>query len=232
MYEELLKKIGLTTNETKVYLALLCGGKQTTGTIIKLADKGLIKTVKENNVKQFLPNNPETLLNYLADKEKEIHKEQTAIQQLLPTLKNLIHQEKNPEDVSYIKGIEGLQPVIYHLLTTAKRLRFMGARSDKAERYNTFWKTWHQERVKRKLKAQVIFSDKNTSYWKFFKQLSYTETREILSFSPAVIMIIDEHVFILSYEGELTCIHIISTAIATSFNNFFDSLWNYAQQKS
>jgi hypothetical protein len=74
----------------------------------------------------------------------------------------------------------------------------------------------------------MLFSDKNTEYWRFFKKMPFTEVRETLSFSPSAVMIIDNECFLLSYEEEFTCIHIISDSTAKSFSGFFDGLWKFA----
>jgi len=42
--------------------------------------------------------------------------------------------------------------------------------------------------------------------------------------------IIDNNVFIHSYEKELTTIHIASDLIVTSFSGFFDDLWKTAKK--
>ena len=73
---------------------------------------------------------------------------------------------------------------------------------------------------------------KKQTYWKFYKKLRYTEVREILSFTPSAVLIIDNDVFIFSYEEELTCIHIKSKPISDSFSQFFDDLWRVAKSES
>ena len=68
VYEELLKACGLTQNESLVYLSLLKIGKTTTSKIVKeanisggkiyetlekLIQKGLVKSIIENGIKNF-----------------------------------------------------------------------------------------------------------------------------------------------------------------------------------
>jgi hypothetical protein len=56
--------------------------------------------------------------------------------------------------------------------------------------------------------------------------MRYTEVKEVLSFSPSSIMIIDDQAFIFSYgEEEFTCISMHSKKIAESLSNMFNSLW-------
>lgn len=244
MHEELLKASGLTQNESLVYLALLKTGKSTSSKIVKeanisggkiyetldkLSQKGLVKSVIENGVKHFIASEPEMLIEYIKDKERELLKKEKELKDILPQLKNLKEHQQKLENVSYIKGFRGLTPVIYNTLKKAKSIKIMGVTSKKDVKFNNFWKEWHKERVKLKKPAQMIFSDKNTEYWRFYKKLKHTKIKEILHFTPSAITIIDNNVFIHSYEEQLTTIHVLSDAIATSFSNFFNDLWQQAK---
>jgi hypothetical protein len=43
-------------------------------------------------------------------------------------------------------------------------------------------------------------------------------------------MIIDDELFIFTYEEELHTIHVRSSATAASYRNFFESMWEYASK--
>jgi len=244
MYEEILYKCGLTQNETKVYLALLKLTKASSGKIVKeagisggkvyetlnkLIEKGLIKVVTENGIKQFITHNPETLLTYTKEREKEIQQVELQLRTIVPSLKKLKQNEEPLETVFFIRGMRGIRELVFEMLEGAKEIKIMGVRSTKNEQYNNFWRNWHRQRVALKKHARVMFSDRNTEYWKFFKQLKYTAIKEILHFSPSAIMIIDNNVLIFSYDDGFKCIHITSNAIAKSFTGFFDDLWRIAK---
>jgi sugar-specific transcriptional regulator TrmB len=243
-YEELLKACGLTQNESLVYLSLLKVGKATSSIIVKeanisggkiyetlekLIQKGLVKSIIENGVKKFIANEPEMLIEYIKDKEKELHKKEEELEKILPQLKNLKEHDQQLENVSLIKGLRGVKPLIYKPLEKSKKIKIMGVTSKKEVQYNNFWRAWHNERIRLKKKAEIIFSDKDTDYWKFFKKLKYTKVKEMLSFTPSAILLVDENIFIFSYEKNLTCIHIKSLSISDSFYQFFEGLWNVAK---
>ena len=243
-HEELLKACGLTQNEGLVYLSLLKIGKATSSKIVKEANissgkiyetleklihKGLVKSIIENGVKNFMANEPEMLIEYIKDKERELHKKEEELEKILPQLKSLKEHEHRLENVSLIKGLRGIKPLIYESLEKSKAIKIMGVTSKKDIQFNNFWEAWHIERIRLRKKAKIIFSDKNTDYWKFYKKLKYTEVKEILSFTPSAILIIDLNLFIFSYEEELTCIHIKSKSISDSFSQFFDGLWRVAE---
>ncbi|MBS3123803.1 hypothetical protein J4437_04160 [Candidatus Woesearchaeota archaeon] len=239
MYESLLENTGLTKNEAAAYLALLKNGKSTSYKIVreakmssgkiyetldKLQQKGLIKSILENGVKHFTANDPEALFEYLKQKEQAIIEKEKELHKILPNLKDLRIKEEI-EEVGLISGFRGISPLVYKALENAKSIKIMGVSSTKNVKFNNFWKNWHRERILKKKKAQIIFSDKGSDYWKFFKKLELTEVKESLIISPSAIMIIDEQSFIFSYDQELKCIHIVSESIAKSFSGFFDSIW-------
>ena len=240
MYEELLSECGLTKNESLTYLALLKLGKSKSGDIVreakisggkiyetlyKLVDKGLVKFVSENRIKYFIANSPNTLISYVREKERRLQKKEKELEKILPQLSGLKRKDINSESVFLIKGLRGISNIVYEVLKNAKEIRIMGIRSSKDDKYNDFWMSWHKKREELKKEAKILFSDKKTPYWHFFKKLNYTQVKEILHFSPSAIMIIDNNCFIFSYDKELTCIHIVSEPIAKSFSNFFEDLW-------
>ena len=241
MYENILFELGLTKNEIKVYLALLKGGKSQSGKIVKeskvssgkiyeslhkLQEKGLIESTVENGIKRFMASNPESLLLYMNEKKSQIENKTKELEKIIPQLKSQFSFNKIEEGVFLIKGFRGIKPIIYETLNKCKsEIKVQGIRSSKESKYNIFWQHWHAERVKLKINAKVIFSDKGSNYWNFFQSLPFTKTRAITSISPSAIMIIENNVFIFSYEEEFTCVHIVSLTIAKSFSTVFESLW-------
>jgi sugar-specific transcriptional regulator TrmB len=243
MHEQLLEETGLTKNEASVYLALLQIGRAKAGEIIreskvssgkiyetlgKLIDKGLVKSFTENGVKHFLASEPESIISYLKEQETKLHKKEEALQKIIPVLQSLKKSPLETEHLSLVKGFRGISPLVYHAMIEGGEAKIMGVRSSKDETFNNFWKHWHEKRIEMRKNAKMLFTDRDTEYWKYFKEQKYTEIRETLSFSPSAIMIIDKNVFIFSYEEEFTCIHIQSEAVAKSFNSFFDGLWAFA----
>jgi DNA-binding PadR family transcriptional regulator len=254
MYQKLLEESGLTKNEAIVYTALLKLGNSKAGEIIhdakissgkiyetldKLSAKGLVKTVIENGVKHFIANDPGALLLYLDEKERTLHEKKKDLEKIIPDLEQLRKLDAKLDTVSIIKGFRGVSPIIYDALEkNAKKennlekdsdIMVMGVRSSKNVKFNNFWKKWHRKRIELKKNALMLFCDKETDYWKFFKKLPYTKVRETLSFSPSAVMIIDDAVFIFSYDEELICIHIVSKSIADSFLGFFNSMWKFSE---
>jgi len=245
MQEKLLTEAGLTLNEAKVYLSLLKLGKAPSGKIVKeahiaggkvyetlykLIHKGLVEVITENNIKQFIAADPQSLLLYMEERKNQITKQADRLATIVPELQKIKHLTEPQENVYLIKGFRGVRPLVDKAILKAKgEFLIMGVRSSKEPQFNIFWQHWHEHRVAQKRKARLLFTDRNTEYWKFFQKMKLTKTRNISSLSPSAIMIIDNQTFIFSYDqNEFTCIHIVSDSIAKSFTSFFEGLWNIA----
>ncbi len=106
-----LEKIGLTEGESKVYLALLQIGQSTAGPIVeksgisnsksyiilsKLEKKGLVSEILVDGVKEFIPTNPQRLIEILNEKKDEIDDLKKSVENSLPYFNVLqsMHEKK------------------------------------------------------------------------------------------------------------------------------------------
>ena len=132
----LLKNVGLSENESEVYLALLSMGEasvleisekinknrtHTHDLLHALIDRGLASYVIAHNKKQFRASNPEKLIDYLREKEEKIERQKKEIEKELPALMNLQNSTKKKTNVEIYCGKEGIKSVYNEILRTAKR---------------------------------------------------------------------------------------------------------------
>src|SRR3989344_7245931 len=105
MNTQILKQVGLTDTEIKVYLALLSVGSTSAGHLVeetglyrknlydalnKLIDKGLVTYVIENKIKLFQAKNPENLEKYLDEKKAKIEEQKQEVQKTISELNSLL----------------------------------------------------------------------------------------------------------------------------------------------
>ena len=98
---KLLREIGLTEGESKVYLALIGLGQTTTGPIVKkagvstsksykilsrLEEKGLSSHVYKNKIKYFRAAPPEKILEIAKEQTLEAERRKKEIEKLIPEL--------------------------------------------------------------------------------------------------------------------------------------------------
>jgi sugar-specific transcriptional regulator TrmB len=96
-----LQKIGFTTGEAKVYLALLKHGEQTKSTLAcnadvssskvyeiaeKLIKKGIASSIIRNGKKFYQGSEPEHLNTYIKNKELELQNEKEIVKDIIPMI--------------------------------------------------------------------------------------------------------------------------------------------------
>jgi sugar-specific transcriptional regulator TrmB len=248
MNEQLLEEIGLTKGEIKVYLTLLKLGETTTGKIIeeaqissgkiyeildKLIKKGLASFIVKEKTKYFSAASPNRILDYIHEKEKDINQKEQELLKELPSLIAIGKAGKRGYETSLFKGFKGIQTAIFEALqdlTEKDEILTMGVRSSKEERYNILWKRWHIERINKKIICKMIFSDRNTDYFRAFSNMKFTEVKVLTGITPSAIDVMGERVLIFTYGEEPSCLSVKNTEIAQSFRTFFENLWKIAKK--
>lgn len=247
MDEQLLEEIGLTKGEIKVYLTLLETGETTTGKIIeqaqissgkiyeilnKLMKKGLVGYIMKDKTKHFSASSPKRILDYLHEKESHLKEKEKELLKTIPELLSLENQARKEHEVKMFQGFKGLQTAIDEAIHDSKAgevILAMGVFSKRNQRFNFFWPKWHRQRIRKKIRCRLIFSEKDTPYYKIYKKMKYTEVRVIKGVTPAAVDIIGERVLILTHGEPPSCLSIKHPEIVQSFKTFFDSLWGVAK---
>lgn len=173
MLEEALEKIGLTRSEVRVYLALNRIGSTTVGSLIeqsgvasskiyeildRLMKKGLASYVIEGGARTYRPAEPENLLTYLEDQEKDINKQKQAITTLLPQL----HAARNTQNMStttVYRGQKGLETAFIEALAQTQKgttIHVIGV-PDISKTSTIFFAKWNRLRAKKGVLMQIVF---------------------------------------------------------------------------
>ncbi|MDD5022890.1 MAG: helix-turn-helix domain-containing protein [Candidatus ainarchaeum sp.] len=126
MYLEVLRKVGLSDGEIKLYDALLELGESTRTKIAKksgispskvydvanrLLEKGIISYVKKDGIIHFSAADPERLKDFIDKKSKELEEEKKLIDKLIPSLLLKYQKTKEEVDVEVFYGWEGMRTV-------------------------------------------------------------------------------------------------------------------------
>jgi HTH-type transcriptional regulator, sugar sensing transcriptional regulator len=247
MNQKLLEEIGLTKGEITVYLALLKTGETTTGKIIeeaqissgkiyeildKLIKKGLVSYIIKEKTKYFEASSPNRILNFLKEKEQDLKKKEQQLEKEIPFLLELQKNSKKEYESTLYKGYNGIKTVILDLINNLDKeeeIYAMGLRGSKDDKYNSLWMKWHNQRIKKKVKCKMIFSEIE-EYYKKLKKLKYTEVKLIEGITPSAITIVKEGILIFTFEEEPSCLKIINPEIKKSFTTFFETLWKIAKK--
>ena len=166
MYEELLKEVGLSSNEAKVYETLLKIGEASVQTISnkcgvhrrnvydslsKLMEKGLVSEVFVNGEKNFKSVNPRRLLELLKEKEEKLNK-------IIPEMQDKFLNKQEKEEAYFYRGIEGFKNYLKDIIDTGEDVYFIGAKAFWLdERLKHFLPMFERDRKLKGIKFKHLF---------------------------------------------------------------------------
>jgi sugar-specific transcriptional regulator TrmB len=234
-----LKRIGLTGNETKVYLALLKLGESLASSVSKetninrsliyriledLINKGFVSYVIKENRKYFSSANPHKLLDILKEKEEEIKK-------IIPTLINLKKsEERNIPKVEVYSGKEGMKSILEKALFE-KEILVLGARRDFAEKLEFYHPNWHKRREKLKISLKALFQ-KEQDILRNLGKINHTKVRYLSESIKSEVMfsIFGNNLAVELWSDFPMTILIRDDRISEGFKHYFNLLWKLAKK--
>ena len=243
MYQELLQKIGLSLNESRVYEALLNLGEANVNTISirskvhrrnvydslnKLIEKGLASETFVKSEKLFKPIDPQRLKEMIKEKE-------TALESSLHDMKKLYHSVEPESQAYFFKGVEGFKNYLQLILEQKKTVYFIGAKAFWLDpRLKHYLRHFDQERKKAGIKFVHLFDHEvKTKKSEIFKLVGkpykflppkYSSATAVDIFGDYVVM------FVGVKPGELydEPIQFIlkSKLLADGYRKFFQCMWD------
>jgi len=237
----ILKDLGLTDSEIKVYLTLLELGSTSAGSVIdrsglqnpvvhrafhSLTAKGLVTFIYEGKIKRYQAADPEHLLEYIDEKKDRV-------QQLLPQLR--LRQQLAPQKPKAVlfQGVRGVKEMLHALLSAdAEELILYGGTKRANELLGDyFWNSLHDRRIRKRIPARLLFHQ-SLKYWgtqmrkKKLTQVRYTAQAFEEVTETAVC---GSKVAIAIYTGQPYGVLIEEPLAARSYHHFFDVLWKAAE---
>ena len=171
MHSNTLQKIGLSKAESRIYLALLELGSVPSGRIVeetglrkstvyevlgRLREKGLVSHIIKKGMKHFDAARPERILDYLAEKRRELSNQEEEAQKLVSDLEK-INALRPHAEAHVLEGIEGFKTMRRHVLRNSKGEHLLiGAISKENEVMPAFFGWWNKERQKKKIKIKIL----------------------------------------------------------------------------
>lgn len=251
MDKGILKEIGLTDGEIKVYLALLELGDSTRGDIVqeagisgskvyeileRLQEKGLVSIYLKDKIKHFKPISPKQILNYLDEKKMQIKDVESQVNSILPDLLSKFNSSKEDQEVELMSGLKGLEIIFREqvdLLSKGEVCYVIGgSRSSDSEPVEDFFQKIHVLREKKGIKTKMLYNmiEKNkVSDLYSSKKYPGTSTRYIEHSSPVAINVFKDRTVIIIFGKKISSISIKSSDVANSFMEYFNLLWKNAK---
>jgi len=247
MYEELLREIGLSVNEARVYEALLELGETTVqeislkskvhrrnvyDSINKLIEKGLASEVIIKSQKNFKAIHPRRLMELLKEKEAKLNNS-------LSALEGKFKRVEEKEEAYVYKGIEGFKNYLQDILTTKETVYFIGAKAFWLdERLKHFLPRFDMERKKLGIKFMHLFDhDVKKKAPKILKLVGkpykflpkkYSSNMAIDIFGDFVVTFVGVEVGKL--QNEPLQFVTKSKTLADSYRKYFQFMWDHCPE--
>lgn len=249
MDTSILKEAGLTDGEIKVYLALLELGSSTTGPIIdksriarsiiyqileKLMQKGLVSVITKEKTKYFQAAEPNKILEYIDEREKQLEENKKRIEKLLPEL--LLKQKMAPKsETNMYFGYKGIRTAHEHLYLKLKKEEeycYLGVPAYQPDEQHLYWKRDHIRREKEQIKGRILFNrdtdpkilENRNSYWGVDSRYMPEGIK-----TPACFMTFKDTTIIILQSPTAIAVEIINQDIADSFQAYFEEFWKRSE---
>jgi sugar-specific transcriptional regulator TrmB len=247
-----LKELGFTDGEIKVYYALFELGETTVGPISKksgvthakvypilekLIGKGLVSHVVKEGRKHFSATHPNSLLEFVDTKVRDLEEEKGKIKDLIPAL---LQKQKMLEKVQYsrvFEGFRGLRALFYELFGSNKEkteICVLGLNELlKGIAFQNFFRFYHDLRIKNgKIGLKIVLNKNMKSFFeKEYKPTGqYSRPPDKIKFVdvifPTGVFIFKDHVITIVADEQVTVFDIKSKQNADRYRKFFYSVWN------
>jgi len=238
--EEILKSIGLTEAEAKVYLSLVELGSTTATKIMKkselhksttyetlerLMNKGLVSSAINGKKRYFQGANPEKLLDIIKERESEIKR-------ILPELKLKGESAREKQEVTIYEGKEGLKTLLEDFLKVKKDVFVIGGNEKMNQILNYFLPHINRRLIKAKIKIHFTYNEYSRKRGEELKKQPFIDLKFIPKefISPISIAVYGNKSAIIRFTNKPIMILIENQETAKSFMNYFNLLWRIAKK--
>ncbi len=241
MDEEILREVGLSKNESKVYLTLLEIGLSTGGQIAeksgvhrtnvydaieRLIEKGLVSYILKEKTKHFEANDPSSLMNLLKVKEEKL-------KSIMPKL--LLNRKLSKKtEVTVLEGVVAARNTLLNFLTYKEPILIYGVPKETREVLGKFFlDRFQRERLEANVIEKVIYNEDAVQRVDELKKTPKCEVKILPKgfHSPMSTNICGDEVFfeLFSRDPCLT-IRIKSKDIADIYKKYFEVMWKIAKK--
>jgi len=242
---EVLRSIGLSEGEIKVYRAILDIGTANIAQInervnihrrniydilTRLIEKGLVSYTDENNKRKFSITNPSKIMGYIEEKKKELEISKQNISKEIPEILERFHSKKSEVKTDVYRGIEGIKAVFEDTLNYPETYWIGGGRY-LPKKYPNFFIPWNNRRIKKKIKWVYLMRNELRAEYKPFKFEEVKFLPPEFSGAPTVIGVYGNKVIQLLLGEEMFAFVIESKELAENYKRYHKYLWDKVAKK-
>ena len=241
MDKQILKELGLTNNETEVYLTLLKTGSISVNEIAeksglhrqavydaldRLLEKGFVSFVIKNNKKYFQGINPEKILEYLKEKEDNF-------KYILPDLLNLTRLPREDTFVEFFKGKAIVRTVYRDIIKEFQKnsgtVMISGVDERKFMEEDKIALKQHLLKLRKLKSKEKILVKEGDKYFVEGPQTKYKWISEE-SFNPTPIYVYNNKLTVIIWGNPNYAIIIKNRNLADAYRKQFNMLWKISKQ--
>ncbi|MDD5133340.1 MAG: helix-turn-helix domain-containing protein [Candidatus Nanoarchaeia archaeon] len=236
---DILKKLGLSEGEIKVYNSLLEIGATSINKIHekvgidrrniydilnKLIERGLISYIEIGGKKTFNISNPNKIISYIEEKKLSLDEIKNEISKAIPQMQEIFRSEKQEMFAEIFKGAEGVKAVWEDLLNYDS-IYWIGSGGYIPEKYPAFFKDWNKRRIKKKVKSYHLYRYEK---WYITSKSWFTGAKILpkeFSGNPTVTVIYGDKVGQMLLGENVSVFIIKSKELAENYKKYFKYLW-------
>jgi len=246
MIEQQLQALGLSHNEAKVYLELVRQRQSTGGVLIKatglhrniiydnmekLIEKGLASYIVENNRKVFVASQPDALLDFIAQEQKNIDKKKQLATEIASQIVPLLGRGNVTHEAVIIRGVHALKQELNSVFAhKVDYISFGAPQHSTTVMGAAYWKNFSQNMVKHNVRGKLLFNESLRS-WATQIRTKQHEIRFLeKEFEPLTQTIVyaDTTLIVVWVDKPIATI-IRSSEVARNYTQFFTVLWKNAR---
>ena len=243
-----LKDLGVTDGETRVYLALLELGSSTAGKIIekskispskiynvlnRLIAKGIVSYIIEGKTKHFKAAPPKNILNYIERKENELVQHKTEFKKIIPLLESRQKSGVKNFNAQIFEGIGGLVTVFDMSLEESKKgdtVYAFGYPPYASRLFDKYWRGYYSKCDRKGVIRRIIY---NYDTWFLKKRndrkLTFNRYLPKGIATPSLVLIFNDKVAnVIITEEQKVCFLMQNKEVAYSYMQYFNFLWKNA----
>lgn len=243
-YADVLKELGLSPNEARIYEALLELGESSITEIAtrtnihrrnvydavnRLVDKGVITPVIGDKESRYAPVEPNKFFEMVEEKR-------TKLEEILPAMQKLFSEKKTTEGVFVYSGIEGLKNIQRDALGARGFIYSIGGKGfylDPHPHKDLMAESFLRATKKRNIRLQILLDATTKDQYKPEPRLGNSEFRFLPKeySSPGVVDVYNDRVVISlgnldQPSKDFTAFMIISERLAESYKQWFQFMWD------
>ncbi len=240
MPEEMLRKLGLSEGEIKIYEILLDLGKSPVNKIHertgierrniydilnKLTERGLVAYIMENKKRFFHLAHPRNILGYIEEKKGQLDDIESDIKKQIPELVKKYEFTKPAINAEIFRGPSGMKAAWEDFLS-AKENYWIGSARYIPNAFPIWWQNYNNRRIKKKVYWWNIFRHEMKGKIKCLPHESVKFLPKEWSGNPTIIGIYGNKVINFLAGKEMFAFVIESKELAEDYKLFHKYLWD------